>query len=312
MLDFADCGRQVLAHLHQRLGFDLWLITRAQGEQLVVLQAAGQGAQDGDSSPWTDSLCQRMVDGALPRIAPDLQALGVQTDFGAYVGFPLRQPCGALFGTLCGFAAQAQPRPSALDEQLLGLQADLLSALLQRELSLGEARRAAERADLAAQSDALTGLLNRGAWDRLLAAEEARCRRLGHAAAVAVIDLDGLKQANDTQGHAAGDRLLQAAARALRAAARSADLVARLGGDEFALLAVEYGDAPERLQQRIAQALADAGVAGSIGVALRLPRDGLNAAQQAADALMYADKRARRAGRNAATEPLPLSSSMTP
>jgi len=299
MSDFESCGRAVLAQLQARFGYELWMITRTQGDRLIALQTHGTGVAAGDSSPWSESLCKRMVDGRLPNFAGDLKALGQPSSFAAYIGFPLRQACGDLFGTLCAFASQPQPALPKLDEQLVELQARLLTALLQQELSLTEVRRHAERVAQQAQTDALTGLLNRGAWDRLLEAEELRCRRYGHAAAVALIDLDGLKQVNDTAGHAAGDQLIASAAQALRAAARGADLVARLGGDEFGLLAVEYGEAPARLQERLRLALAKVGVQASIGVALRVPATGLALAQQFADAHMYEDKRARQALRAA-------------
>ena len=73
----------------------------------------------------------------------------------------------------------------------------------------------------------------------MLTAEEARCRRYGHAACVLVLDVDGLKTINDVHGHAAGDEVLRICAQVLTTTTRDADLVARLGGDEFAVLAVE-------------------------------------------------------------------------
>ncbi len=61
-------------------------------------------------------------------------------------------------------------------------------------------------------------------------AEEDRSRRYGHSSAIYVIDLDGLKQVNDTYGHQAGDELIKRAADALRQSVRNEDVVSRLGG----------------------------------------------------------------------------------
>jgi diguanylate cyclase (GGDEF)-like protein len=93
---------------------------------------------------------------------------------------------------------------------------------------------------LAARTDGLTGLLNRPAF---LSAVDARLAENG-GAAVLFVDLDGFKGVNDTLGHAAGDRLLCAAAECLRQAVGRYDTVARLGGDEFAVLPRSF-DLPE-------------------------------------------------------------------
>lgn len=109
-----------------------------------------------------------------------------------------------------------------------------------------------------------------------------------------MIDLDGLKETNDTLGHAAGDALIQKAAAAIRAGVRSDDPVARIGGDEFAVLLRDCttGAAAER-GDGIRRSLAAAGVLASVGVAAAEPGDGLVAALRAADAAMYAEKSAK-------------------
>lgn len=88
----------------------------------------------------------------------------------------------------------------------------------------------------AANTDPLTGLVNRRALEPVLERELARCSRLGHPLSVAIIDLDGFKRVNDTLGHHAGDRLLVDVTRAWRNALRTPDVLARSGGDEFLLL----------------------------------------------------------------------------
>jgi diguanylate cyclase (GGDEF)-like protein len=87
-----------------------------------------------------------------------------------------------------------------------------------------------------ADTDSLTGLRNRRAWDHELERELAHAKRSGDPLSVILIDIDGLKAINDRQGHQAGDRMLKEAAAAFSGAVRSGDLVARLGGDEFGVL----------------------------------------------------------------------------
>lgn len=87
-----------------------------------------------------------------------------------------------------------------------------------------------------AQVDELTGLLNRWALKRLVMREILRSRRTGYPLTVIMIDLDGLKLINDTQGHTCGDVVLQACASVLQESIRDQDAVARMGGDEFCVL----------------------------------------------------------------------------
>jgi diguanylate cyclase (GGDEF)-like protein len=145
-------------------------------------------------------------------------------------------------------------------------------------------------------TDTLTGLLNRRGWDQAVRQSEERCQRESLNAAVIVIDLDGLKRINDTQGHAKGDDFIRRAATALRAAARREDHLARLGGDEFAYLSV--GCAPEHagiVLKRLAQSLQKANVPASLGYAMRDLAGSIGAAFQEADQSMYTHKRARKA-----------------
>lgn len=300
--DFESAGRAVLAFLHKRLGFGLWMVTRTLGNDWIVLQSEdhGYGVASGTVLRWADSFCSEMVKGNGPRVAPDSDLvpayaaapIGRQVDIGAYVGVPLNTVDGGLFGTLCAIDPSPQPEGIAEEQELVELLAELLSSVLQSDLKAAEAVRKAERLELEAQTDSMTGLFNRRAWDQLLAKEEARCRRYGHSAAVLMIDLDGLKQVNDTHGHNAGDELIVRAANALRAARRHADVVARLGGDEFAILAVECDQAgAEVIAQRVQIELGYANVAASVGTALRGYEAGLREAVLQEDRLMYQEKR---------------------
>lgn len=84
-----------------------------------------------------------------------------------------------------------------------------------------------------AQLDELTGFYRRALGTAILQREIDRSRRSGSPMTLAYCDVDGLKQVNDEEGHAAGDVLLGAVAEALRARLRAYDPVVRVGGDEF-------------------------------------------------------------------------------
>lgn len=92
--------------------------------------------------------------------------------------------------------------------------------------------------DMLSQTDALSGLKNRGAFESALD-EKFSALRSGNGkagAALLFLDLDHFKQINDESGHAAGDDVLRAMGSALNSEIREADIAARYGGDEFAVL----------------------------------------------------------------------------
>lgn len=84
--------------------------------------------------------------------------------------------------------------------------------------------------------DALTGLLVRRSFDRLLKMSVARSLRYHWPFTLVVIDVDNLKEINDAEGHAAGDAALRALGERFRQIVRFGDNAARIGGDEFALI----------------------------------------------------------------------------
>lgn len=99
-----------------------------------------------------------------------------------------------------------------------------------------------------ATHDPLTGLANRVALNDQIELALRAGRRTGRATAVLMIDLDRFKDVNDTLGHAAGDRLLVAAADRVTRIVRAGDLVARTGGDEFVIVMRDLEDPEEALQ----------------------------------------------------------------
>jgi diguanylate cyclase (GGDEF)-like protein len=125
-------------------------------------------------------------------------------------------------------------------------------------------------------------------------------RAVGKPHSIVLVDVDDLKLANDSRGHAAGDELLQAVAATLRDAVREGDVVARIGGDEFAILMrdTDASSCLERLSRlRLAfvdRSLTDGHrVSATLGYGSTPPAASLRAAQEQADARLYDAKAAR-------------------
>jgi diguanylate cyclase (GGDEF)-like protein len=145
--------------------------------------------------------------------------------------------------------------------------------------------------------DAKTGLLNFGAFERKLVDEVERAERDDRALSLLMINVDGLKQINDSEGHLAGDDAIRRAVAAVRAVLRPCDVCGRFGGDLLVVaMPGEDGATARRIAGRIVaqarHALAPWGTGVSVGLATRL-RTGCNAYEliDAADGAMRASKR---------------------
>lgn len=304
-MSFDEASAAVIDYLREQVPLGYWAVTRFDGDRQLYLEVRDDvydlGA--GDSHAWEDSFCVRMLDGEGPQVAEDAMAVpayaeaGVarQIPIGSYVGVPIRHGDGAVFGTLCGLDPETKLEQLERHAALFGLLSSLLTIVLEADLARTEQQRALERAELTAEKDALTGLLNRRGWDRALGAEEARYRRFGEPGSVIVIDLDRLKEINDAWGHEEGDRYIARAAEALKECLRGYDYIARLGGDEFGIVAAST--TPEQTKSVVARihvAFERAGVSGSIGHAPFTIVAGFPGAYARADAAMYEQKRLRR------------------
>jgi diguanylate cyclase (GGDEF)-like protein len=186
-------------------------------------------------------------------------------------------------------SAESAREGEAIDRHLSGIAAE--TADLARDL----ARQANTYKDLA-YTDTLSGLPNRRAFED----RAARLRDFSDAKPLAVlmIDLDGFKLVNDSEGHEAGDRVLALMARAIAGGLREGDFVARFGGDEFAALLprTDLSEAralAERLRARVQEAGSDASVTASVGVAML--EDDVRRALLRADGALY---EAKNSGRN--------------
>jgi diguanylate cyclase (GGDEF)-like protein len=155
--------------------------------------------------------------------------------------------------------------------------------------------------DKVAYQDSLTRLANRRLFELNLQLAAENLKALGRGYSLMVMDLNKFKAVNDTLGHAAGDQVLQEAARRLQAVLRSSDTVARMGGDEFAVLLItnDRHKASEIATEMVAQlkqpiVLSDGKrveVGVSIGIA-RSPENGTVTDEllHLADEAMYAAK----------------------
>ena len=194
-------------------------------------------------------------------------------------------------GTLCVIDHQPRELTTIQQEALVDL-----GKIVVRELEL---RRTA-------LTDPLTGASNRRMLVAMGKREMARTRRSGVPMAVVTLDLDHFKQINDSGGHDAGDRVLQAVVKACDDGLRASDMLFRQGGDEFTVLMVDVSlehalVVAERLRAALAALVVDTSrgpfqVTASVGVAgFGGGDESLDEVLARADASLYA---AKSRGRN--------------
>jgi diguanylate cyclase (GGDEF)-like protein len=146
-----------------------------------------------------------------------------------------------------------------------------------------------------ARTDSLTGVINRATWESELADELVRSVRNGAPPTVLMLDLDSFKTLNDTEGHAAGDRMLKASASGWSSALRAADRLGRLGGDEFAILLPECSLEGSVVVAERVRAATPVGITCSMGLARWDGRETADDLLHRADTSLY---RAKESGRD--------------
>jgi len=157
-----------------------------------------------------------------------------------------------------------------------------------------------------AQTDSLTGLLNRRAFEEILGRELHRLRRGARPMAILLVDIYRFKQVNDTWGHQAGDEVIRRVGAALRDKLRPGDSLSRFGGEEFLILLRDAtADQSEEIAGRLRATIAElidlpvnARLTVSIGVAASHMGDAPEELLRRCDEAMYLSK---KGGRNLVT-----------
>ncbi|TLN17666.1 diguanylate cyclase, partial [bacterium] len=164
-----------------------------------------------------------------------------------------------------------------------------------------ERKQLEERLRYQSTHDTMTSLFNRAFFDEAI---ENYDPRVSPPASIIIVDVDGLKEVNDQDGHKAGDRLIQKVAKILIESFRVKDIIARIGGDEFAILLydtdeVQLHQAIIRLRRNLEEANAnlplEQQVSFSIGGATAGLTRELSQALMVADMRMYRQKRRKKA-----------------
>jgi len=177
-------------------------------------------------------------------------------------------------------------------------------AAIERDLTA--TKRLQQELTLMANTDSLTGLLNRRRFMDCASAEFSRAQRYQRELAMVMLDIDHFKRINDTRGHLVGDQVIKAMARHMQTLLRTSDWPARWGGEEFAILMPETPlDGATILAERLRAELATLVLPAadgplqftvSVGVASCTESDHhFMALMERADAALYA---AKHAGRN--------------
>ncbi|NOQ63442.1 MAG: EAL domain-containing protein [Methyloprofundus sp.] len=230
----------------------------------------------------------------------DLQGFVENFSIGACWSCPIKIEKDTAMGSFA-LSSFEKRTPSAFYKQLLETSAHIIGIILKREQEEQSLWQLAHR-------DVLTGLENRSSFNKTLARALDFAYTQNTQLAVLVLDLDGFKDVNDTQGHDVGDKVLQWVAEQVQQVLGETDSFARLGGDEFVILIEELvkpfvvdqliEEILMLFKQKIKVASHQFSLSTSIGVSF-FPDDGQTAEKllRNADTAMYA---AKKSGRNCA------------
>lgn len=289
--EIAEVGlRETLEVLRLQAGA-VWV---REGARLKLAKTLGM--QPGEEEEFTESGRSRLVQVVEIASGPAESRVDRITGQWSAIRAELRTK-----GVLLGAMTVATRLPRTFESSDLAFVAAVADQIA---VALDRARQHAREA----RTDYLTGLANRPEFERAIDRAVAAAQRHKRRLALMMIDLDNLKDINDTHGHHVGDEAIRVLARELQRAVRATDTCGRLGGDEFG---VAMPEADERhaseVAARVRQSLKELNHTGkslvpvefSIGITSWRPGMDWQAMYLVADKALYIDKRRRHAGRKA-------------
>src|SRR6266550_2784889 len=291
-LDVTEIAEVGLRETLQVLRLQAGAVWVREGARLKLAKTLGM--QPGEEEEFTESGRSRLVKVVEIASGPAESRVDRITGEWSAIRAELRTK-GVLLGAMT--VATRLPRTfESSDLEFVAAVADQIAVALDR----------AREHTREARTDYLTGLANRPEFERAIDRAVAAAQRHKRRLALMMLDLDNLKEINDTQGHHVGDEAIRLLAQELQRAVRATDTCGRLGGDEFgvAMPDADEHDARE-VGTRVRQSLDDLNrmnkvpvpVAFSLGITSWRPGMDWQAMYQVADKALYVDKRRRQAGR---------------
>src|SRR5487761_110250 len=291
-LDVSEIAEVGLRETLQVLGLQAGAVWVREGARLKLAKTLGM--QPGEEEEFTESGRSRLVKVVEIASGPAESRVDRITGEWSAIRAELRTK-GVLLGAMT--VATRLPRTfESSDLEFVAAVADQIAVALDR----------ARQHTREARTDYLTGLANRPEFERAIDRAVAAAQRHKRRLALMMIDLDNLKEINDTQGHHVGDEAIRVLAQELQRAVRATDTCGRLGGDEFGVAMPEADEHDAReVGVRVRESLEEINrsekvpvpVAFSVGIAAWHPGMDWHAMYQVADKALYADKRRRQAGR---------------
>ena len=302
-LDSLAVADVLLDNVNDAFGFDRSLLFSVADGKFELMAARGCDTTRGDAEVTGDSVLARAATSRAPILVSELDARtdpllwSLLPDAKNLVVLPLVADAGVAAVLLVEHGLRADSR---IERRVVSMLERFAS---HAALALMNAR-LLEHVQQLAELDGLTSVANRRTFETTLERELSRARRTGGEVGLILLDVDGLKELNDEQGHQAGDELLRGVGRILDENSRDFDTAARYGGDEFAVIlpgsstsgAIEVA---ERIRSLIAGADTAFPATISMGVASVPYHAGdSRSLVEAADEALYVSK---RSGKNRVT-----------